>query len=71
MTSKMPIRQLLMIASFGHVGDLEDAAHHVKALKEFAPDFIPGVLSGEIEMYKMPEHNALLVDGLRKAGLDV
>jgi len=29
----------------------------------------PAVLSGEIEVCKLPEHNALLVDGLRKAGL--
>ncbi len=40
-------------------------------LKEFAPDFIPVVLSGEMEMYKMPKHNALLLEGLRKAGLQL
>jgi hypothetical protein len=27
------------------------------------------VLSGEIKICKLPEHNVLLVDGLRKAGL--
>ncbi|MCH7778004.1 MAG: hypothetical protein IH878_15945 [Gemmatimonadetes bacterium] len=37
--------------------------------KAFAPDFFPSILRGEMTLYKMSEHNALLVDGLRKAGL--
>ena len=39
-----------------------------KWLKAFAPDFIPSILSGAMTLYKMPEHNTLLVDDLRKAG---
>ncbi len=35
----------------------------------FAPDFLPSILQGELTLYKMSEHNALLVDGLRKAAL--
>ncbi len=38
-------------------------------LEAFAPDFLPSILCGDMTLYKMPEHNALLVDGLRKAGL--
>jgi TolB-like protein/class 3 adenylate cyclase/Flp pilus assembly protein TadD len=68
LTAKAPIRQTLMIASCGHLGDLDAARPHIDALT-FAPDFLPDVLSGVTELYRMPEHNALLLDGLHKAGL--
>jgi len=42
---------------------------HAEALDAFSPDFLPAVLSGKFEVCKLPEHNALLVMGLRKAGL--
>jgi TolB-like protein len=71
MGSKAPIRRAMMIASYGHLGNLEPAGQHAKALKEFAPDFIPALLTGEMEAYKMPEHNALLLEGLRKAGFQL
>ena len=71
MHPKAPIRRALMIASFGHTGDLEGVARQVEHLKAFAPDFLPSILCGDMTLYKMPEHNALLVDGLRKAGLEV
>ncbi len=69
MHARMPARQALMIAGNAYLGDLEAAKSHVEALKTFAPDFLSGVLSGKIEVCKMPEHNALLVEGLRRAGL--
>ena len=71
MHPKGPIRRALMIACCGHTGDLEGVARQVEHLEAFAPDFLPSILSGDMTLYKMPEHNALLVDGLRKAGLDV
>jgi hypothetical protein len=40
----------------------------VTDLYAFAPDFLPSVLRGDMIIYKMPAHNALFVDGLRKAG---
>jgi predicted lipase len=58
-----------MIACCGHTGDLDEAVRQAEDLKAFAPDFLPSILRGEMTLYKMPEHNALLVDGLRKAGL--
>ena len=67
--SKAPMRQALMIASCGHLGDLAAARPHIDALKAFSPDFLPDVLSGMFELYKMPEHNALLLVGLHKAGV--
>ncbi len=60
-----------MIACYGHAGDLDEAARQETQLKAFAPDFLQGILRGDMILYKTPEHNALLVDGLRKAGLDV
>jgi TolB-like protein len=68
---KAPIRRALMIACYGHAGDLDEAARQETQLKAFAPDFLQGILRGDMILYKTPEHNALLVDGLRKAGLDV
>jgi len=69
MHPRAPIRQALMIACCVHNGDLEEAKEHAKFLASFSPDFIPSVLRGDLTLYKMPEHNALLVEGLRKAGL--
>ena len=71
MHPKAPIRRALMIACYGHAGALDEAAKQVADLTEFAPDFLPSILHGDMTIYKMPEHNALLLDGLRKAGLDV
>ncbi len=69
MHPKAPIRRALMIASHGYLGELEEAARHAADLKAFSPDFLPIVLRGKMTLYKMPEHNKLLVDGIRKAGL--
>ncbi len=69
MHAKMPFRQVVMVAGYGYLGDLEAAKFHVDAVKAFAPDILPAVLSGNIEVYKLPEHNALVVEGLRRAGL--
>jgi len=68
MTPKAPIRRALMIASCAYTDDPAGAARHAQELKAFAPDFIPSILSGAMTLYKMPEHNTLLVEGLRKAG---
>ena len=69
MTPKAPIRRALMVACCAFTDDPEGAARHAHELDAFAPDFIPGILSGEMTLYKMPEHNELLLKGLRKAGL--
>ena len=69
MHARMPVCQALMIACNAYLGDLETAKFHIKFLTDFAPNFIPGVLSGRIEVCKMPEHNSLLKEGLRRAGL--
>ena len=68
MHPKAPIRRALMIACCVHDGEFGEAAEHVKFLDSFAPDFIPSVLRGDLTLYKVPEHNTLLADGLREAG---
>jgi len=65
---KAPIRRALMIACCGHAGDFDEAARQAAELKAFAPDFLPSIFRGDMTLYKSPEPNALLVDGLRKAG---
>jgi len=69
MHAKAPIRQTLMVACCAYTGDLEEAAHHVDELRIFSPDFIPSILRGDLLLYKNPEHNKLLIEGLHKAGL--
>jgi TolB-like protein len=66
--SKAPIRRALMVASCAYTGDFEQAARHAEELEIFSPDFISTILRGDLSLYKMPEHNKLLVDGLRRAG---
>ncbi len=69
MHARMPVCQALTIACNAYLGDLETAKLHAELLTDFAPNFIPSVLSGRIEVCKMPEHNSLLMEGLRRAGL--
>ena len=69
MHAKAPIRRTLMVACCAYTEDFQQAAQHADEIKTFSPDFIPTILRGEMLLYKMPGHNRLLVDGLRKAGL--
>ena len=69
MEARAPIRRALTVACCAFAGDLEEARRHAEFLESVAPDFIPSLLSGRMTLYKMPEHNALLLDGLGKAGL--
>ena len=69
METRAPIRRALMIACCAYAGEFEEATRNAEFLESVAPDFIPSILRGDLTLYKLPEHNALLVDGLRKAGL--
>ena len=62
-----PVLQGLLAAAYAYLGDLKSARSHAEAIRGFAPDFLDAVLSGEVEVCKMPEHNKLLVDGLGAA----
>jgi tetratricopeptide (TPR) repeat protein len=67
--ARMPARQLVMIAGYGHLGDLEAARSHIEAITEFAPETFSAVLADKYEIFKLGEHNSLLMEGLHKAGL--
>ena len=64
-----PVFQAVMAAANAHLGDEGTARYYVQNLSTFAPEFLPAVVSGRIEVFKSPEHNKLLVDGLRRVGL--
>jgi adenylate cyclase len=67
--ARMPVRQLVMIAAYGHLGDVDSARRHATDLGVFAPQKLSAVLSGNYEIFKLEEHNALLLEGFRRAGL--
>lgn len=69
MHARMPVRQVVMVAGYGYLDDLGAARSHVQALDSFAPEFLTAVPSGNIEVCKLPEHNALLLEGLHSAGM--
>lgn len=69
MGPKAPIRRALMVACCAYTDDPMGAARHAHELETFAPEFISSILDGKMNLYKMPKHNSLLVQGLRKAGL--
>ncbi|SDC32890.1 TolB amino-terminal domain-containing protein [Ruegeria marina] len=68
MTPRAPIRRALMIAAAAHLGRPEQARPHAEALAGFAPAFLDSIVSGRLTLYRLREHNALLVDGLKKSG---
>jgi len=67
--ARMPARQLVMIAAYGHLDDVESANHHVVAIRAFAPEALSAVLAGDYQIFKLSEHNRLLLEGLHQAGL--
>ncbi len=71
MHATAPIRRALMIASCAYTGDFAGAAIHAEALNSFAPGFVSALLRGEMNLYKHDEHNLLLIEGLKKAGLSI
>lgn len=68
-TPRAPIRRALMIASAAHLGQPQRASSHAEALKSFAPAFLDSIVSGRLVLFQLPEHNALLVEGIIKSGL--
>jgi adenylate cyclase len=65
-----PIRHVLMIAYAAEVGDHQLLRAHLDSVTAFAPDFIPSLFGGDYRPFYKPEHAAMLLDRLRKAGLE-
>jgi len=68
MTPKAPIRRALMAASYAHMDNMENATQQLRELERFSPDFAESILRKRMSLYKLPEHNQLLIEGLKKAG---
>ncbi len=49
--------------------DAEAASSHIAAIRVFAPETLSAVLAGQYEIFKLNEHNTLLLEGLHQAGL--
>ncbi len=69
MHSRAPMRRALMVACCAYNGELEQAASHAAELEEFSPGYIPTILRGDLQIYKLAKHNNLLVEGLRRASI--
>jgi len=63
-----PIRRALMIAYAAEANNQSLLETHRAELMRFAPDFIDSLFRGENQLFQKPEHMAMLLDGLRKAG---
>ena len=66
-----PMRRVLMVAFAAQVGDQPLFRKHLGRLQAVAPDFIPSLFRGDYRPLHRPEHMALLLDSLRKAGMGV
>jgi len=69
MHPRAPIRRTLMIACCAFDGDMAEAGEHRRFLESFSPDFLPSILDGKVTLYRSPDHNARLVEGVRNAGV--
>jgi hypothetical protein len=58
-----------MIAYAAQAGDAALLRTHLERLNTIAPDFVPGLFRGDYSLYHQPQHNQMLLDILRKAGL--
>jgi len=65
-----PIRRVLMIAFAAEVGDAPLMRKHLGRLQAVAPDFIPSLFRGDYRPLHRPEQMQLLLDSLRKAGVE-
>jgi len=70
MTPRAPIRRALLIASCAFDGDTAEADEHKRQLISFSPNFLSSVLEGKVRLFRNPEDNARLVDGLSIAGAE-
>jgi adenylate cyclase len=64
-----PIRRVLMIAHAAEAGDAGLLRAHLGSLQRVAPDFIASLFRGDYRVFRNPEHETMLLDSLRKAGL--
>jgi len=66
--TKAPMRRTFLIACLAHLNDTVNLVQNKQALEAISPDFVPSLLRGDMTLFKLPEHNELLISGLLKAG---
>ena len=62
-----PNRRALMIAYAAEIGDQTLLQMHLQHLNTIAPQFIPRLLSGEVDLFKIPQQREKFLSALRKA----
>ena len=65
-----PIRRVLMIAFAAEVGDKALLRKHLGRLQAVSPDFVASLFRGDYRPLHRPEHMTMLLDSLRRAGLE-
>ena len=65
-----PIRRVLMIAFAAEVGDMALLRKHLGRLQAVSPDFVASLFRGDYRPLHRPEHMTMLLDSLRRAGLE-
>ena len=60
--------RVLMVAYAAETGNQPLLETHRAELTRYAPDFVGSLFRGENQMFQKPELEAILLDGLRKAG---
>ena len=64
-----PMRRVLMISYATQAGDAALLRTQMEKLRSLAPDFVAGLFRGDFRFFHRPEHMQMLLDSLRKAGL--
>jgi len=62
-----PNRRSLMIAYAAEIGDQALLQRHLQHLNSIAPRFIPRLLSGDVDLFKIPQQREKFLCALRKA----
>lgn len=64
-----PIRRVLMVAYAAEVDDPVLLRTHLDRVRTVSPDFVPSLFRGDYRPFQRPEHMAMLLDSLRRAGV--
>ena len=64
-----PIRRVMMVVYAAKAGDAALLRTHLERLNTIAPDFVPSLFRGDYLPFHQPQHNQMLLDSLRAAGL--
>ena len=67
--SSAPIRRVLMIVYAAKVADQALLRTHLERLNTIAPEFVPSLFRGAYLPFHQPQHNQMLLESLRAAGL--